>query len=60
MAAEIKSHCRKDVCTIKYKMPAIIIVKSDSKEVCLRVDRDDKKGNRAASGVEVFVLCSRR
>lgn len=37
MAAEIKSHCRKDVCTIKYEMPAIIIVKSDSKEVCLRV-----------------------
>lgn len=37
MAAEIKSHCRKDVCTIKYEMSAIIIVKSDSKEVCLRV-----------------------
>ena len=37
MAAEIKSHGRKDVCTIKYEMPAIIIVKSDSKEVCLRV-----------------------
>ena len=26
MAAEIKSHCRKDVCTIKYEMPAIIRV----------------------------------